>query len=77
MSFDQRPARATKRVVAPLPAQSDAVQAPAPASGPSEKPSSNTALFVIGALLGGLLTTAGIYGFLPGLDPITLPKVLP
>lgn len=76
MSFDQRPARATKRVAAPFKVEAPAAMSE-PAEAPKPKEKSHTSLFIIGALLGGLATTACINGLVPGIEPITLPEVLP
>lgn len=78
MSFDQRPARATRRIIPsskPQEPLSGNLQASAaPKAKPVEAPAKSKigSIFVVSAIVGGALSTAAIYGLIPGLPPIPL-----
>src|SRR3546814_14010673 len=77
MSFDQRPARATRRLNSlSAPGPDDAANKPVAPSRTAASPARLGLVFLVCCGLGAGIVTAALYGLLPALDPIILP-VLP
>lgn len=75
MSFDQRPARATKRVAASAIAPTSRLEAQSQSPVPAKSGIKGIILFVAAAMIGGIATTALFYGLIPGVPAFALPEI--
>ena len=74
MGFDQRPARAAKRLVIPKSAPVAPPKSPQTPTAPAKSGMRAIILFIIATTIGGLATTAGFNGLIPGIPAVTLPE---
>lgn len=72
MSYDQRPARATKRLVVPTtPPAARPKEQVQPSTSP-KRPFRVFVIFLAATLIGGMATTALMYGLIPSIPAVAL-----